>query len=159
MIPRDLRWRVLARLPVAASRNVVMYRVDNLTVHTKLMLVDDVFASIGSANFFSRSMVGTDSEITSTFVTTGPLVRDLRVKLWAEHLRTPLNDELTTALADLDTALGIRRREWLPAGHPPGTWRRADLPAGFAPAEWALTPARYSAAVWRRESRESRQRP
>ncbi|MEU8819677.1 phospholipase D-like domain-containing protein [Actinoplanes sp. NPDC048796] len=151
VITRDLRWRVLAKLPVECRRNVVMYRVDNLTVHTKLMLVDDVFASIGSANFFSRSMVGTDSEITSTFVTTGPLVRDLRTRLWAEHLRTPLDDRLTPALADLDTALGIWRREWLPAGHPPDTWRRPGLPAGFAPAERALTPARWSAAIWRRE--------
>ncbi|MBL7253352.1 phospholipase D-like domain-containing protein [Paractinoplanes lichenicola] len=156
VITHDLRWRVLARLPVAARRNVVMYRVDNLTVHTKLMLIDDVFASIGSANFFSRSMVGTDSEITSTFVTTGPLVRDLRVRLWAEHLRTPLDAALTPALADLDTALGIWRREWLPAGHPPETWRRPGSPTGFAPAEWALTPARYSSSVLRRETRQRR---
>ena len=153
VITHDLRWRVLARLSAAAQRNVVMYRIDNLTVHTKLMLVDDVFASIGSANFFSRSMVGTDSEITSTLVTTGPLVRDLRVRLWAEHLRTPVDDQLTPALADLDTALGIWRREWLPDGHPRDTWRRAGRPAGFAPTEFALTPARYSSAVWRRETR------
>ncbi|SNY53498.1 phospholipase D-like domain-containing protein [Paractinoplanes atraurantiacus] len=153
VITRDLRWRILARLPADCRRNVVMYRVDNLTVHTKLMLVDDVFASIGSANFFSRSMAGTDSEITSTFVTNGPLVRDLRTRLWAEHLRTPLDDELMPALTDLDTALGIWRREWLPAGHPPDTWRRPGLPAGFAPAERALTPARWSSAVWRREIR------
>ncbi|MBB2940666.1 phosphatidylserine/phosphatidylglycerophosphate/cardiolipin synthase-like enzyme [Actinoplanes lutulentus] len=151
VITHDLRRRVLDRLPVADRRNVVMYRIDNLTVHTKLMLVDDVFASIGSANFFSRSMVGTDSEITSTLVTTGDLVRDLRVRLWAEHLRTPLDSQLLPALTDLDTALGIWRREWLPAGHPPQTWRQAGLPAGFVPAEWALTPARYSPAVLRRE--------
>ncbi|SDT02772.1 phospholipase D-like domain-containing protein [Actinoplanes derwentensis] len=151
VITHDLRRRVLDRLPAGARRNVVMYRIDNLTVHTKLMLVDDVFASIGSANFFSRSMVGTDSEITSTFVTTGDRVRDLRVTLWAEHLRTPVDDRLSPALADLDTALGIWRREWLPAGHPPQTWRRYGLPAGFAPAEWAMTPARYSPTVLRRE--------
>ncbi|WP_433788734.1 phospholipase D-like domain-containing protein [Actinoplanes sp. CA-252034] len=156
VITHDLRRRVLDRLPAAARRNVVMYRIDNLTVHTKLMLVDDVFASIGSANFFSRSMVGTDSEITSTFVTTGDLVRDLRVRLWAEHLRTPLDDRLTPALADLDTALGIWRREWLPAGCPAQTWRRPGLPAGFAPTEFALTPARYSSAVLRRERRLAR---
>nr|WP_296064876.1 phospholipase D-like domain-containing protein [uncultured Actinoplanes sp.] len=153
VITHDLRRRVLSRLPAGARRNVVMYRVDNLTVHTKLMLVDDVFASIGSANFFSRSMAGTDSEITSTLVTTGPLVRDLRMRLWAEHLRTPLDDRLTPAMSDLSTALGIWRREWLPPGHPPHTWRRAGAPAGFAPEEWALTPARYSPAVWRREMR------
>jgi hypothetical protein len=110
-----------------------MYRVDNLTVHTKLMLVDDVFASIGSANFFSRSMVGTDSEITATFITTGPEVRDLRVKLWAEHLRTALSGELTPMLANLDTALGIWRTQWLPEDHPRHTWRRAGSPSGFRP--------------------------
>ena len=153
VITRDLRRRVLAPLPPAARRNVVMYRVDNLTVHTKLMLVDDVFASIGSANFFSRSMVGTDSEITSTLVTTGPLVRDLRVKLWAEHLRTALSDELTPMLADLDTALGIWRTQWLPDDHPRHTWRRAGSPSGFAPAERVLIAARYSAAVLRRETK------
>jgi phosphatidylserine/phosphatidylglycerophosphate/cardiolipin synthase-like enzyme len=130
-----------------------MYRVDNLTVHTKLMLVDDVFASIGSANFFSRSMVGTDSEITTTLVTTGQQVRDLRVTLWAEHLRTTLSDELTPMLADLDTALGIWRTQWLPEDHPPHTWRQAGSPSGFAPAERVLTAARYSAAVLRREAK------
>ncbi|GAA1614371.1 phospholipase D-like domain-containing protein [Actinoplanes couchii] len=153
VVTHDLRRRVLDKLPAGARRNVVMYRVDNLTVHTKLMLVDDVFACIGSANFFSRSMAGTDSEITSTVVTTGDLVRDLRVRLWAEHLRTTLDERLTPALTDLDLALGIWRREWLPPGHPPETWRRPDLPAGFAPEEWALTPARYSPAVLRRERR------
>lgn len=151
VITHDLRRRVLDRLSPVERRNVVMYRIDNLTVHTKLMLVDDVFASIGSANFFSRSMVGTDSEITSTFLTTGDLVRDLRVKLWAEHLRTDLDVRLIPSLTDLDTALGIWRREWLPPGLAPETWRRPGLPAGFAPAEWALTPARYSSAVLRRE--------
>jgi phosphatidylserine/phosphatidylglycerophosphate/cardiolipin synthase-like enzyme len=153
VVTRDLRRRVLAPLPVAARRNVVMYRVDNLTVHTKLMLVDDVFASIGSANFFSRSMVGTDSEITATLVTTGQQVRDLRVTLWAEHLRTALSDELTPMLADLDTALGIWRTHWLPADHPRDTWRQAGSPSGFAPAERVLIAARYSAAVLRRETK------
>jgi phosphatidylserine/phosphatidylglycerophosphate/cardiolipin synthase-like enzyme len=116
------------------------------TVHTKLMLVDDVFASIGSANFFSRSMVGTDSELSCTFVTTGPSVKDLRrVRLWAEHLRTPLNGQVVPALEDLDTALGIWRIEWLPADgqrtpgavpdrrqalrRPNGSWCPRDTPA------------------------------
>jgi hypothetical protein len=69
-----------------------------------LMLVDDVFASIGSANFFSHSTVGTDSELSCTFVTTGPSVINLRVRLWAEHLRTPPNEQVVPALEDLDTA-------------------------------------------------------
>ncbi|WP_211247457.1 phospholipase D-like domain-containing protein [Cryptosporangium arvum] len=139
VITGDLR-RMIKRLPPPARTNVVMYRVRDLTVHTKLMLIDDVFASIGSANFFSRSMVGTDSELTCAVVTTGRAVTELRVSLWAEHLRAPAVDDLE----DLDTALGIWRTEWLPAGHPPDTWRRAGAPAGFAPAEQVLIPARYS---------------
>lgn len=143
VITRDLRKRVLDRLPGTVRRNVVMYRLRDLTVHTKLMLVDDVFASIGSANFFSRSMAGTDSELTCTLVSAGHSVRDLRVRLWAEHLRAPLNHQVRPLLENLDTALGIWRAEWLPATCPPDTWRRPGSPAGFAPAERVLTPARY----------------
>jgi phosphatidylserine/phosphatidylglycerophosphate/cardiolipin synthase-like enzyme len=143
VVTRDLRRRVLDQLPVPVRRNVIMYRLRDLTVHTKLMLVDDVFASIGSANFFSRSMVGTDSELSCTMVTTEDSVRDLRVRLWAEHLRAPVNDQVRPLMEDLDTALGIWRAEWLPRGCPPDTWRRPGSPEGFAPAERVLTPARY----------------
>jgi phosphatidylserine/phosphatidylglycerophosphate/cardiolipin synthase-like enzyme len=143
-LTRDLRWRVVDRVPVEDRRNVVMYRVRDLTVHTKVVLVDDAFSCIGSANFFGRSMVGTDTELSSALVTTGTAVRDLRVALWAEHLRTPVTDELRPHLEDLDTALGIWRRSWLPAGSDPDTWRRPGSPPGFAPAERVLDPVRYS---------------
>jgi phosphatidylserine/phosphatidylglycerophosphate/cardiolipin synthase-like enzyme len=144
VITRDLRYRVLAPLPPAARQNVVMHRIQDLTVHTKLMLADDVFACIGSANFFSRSMVGTDSELSCSIVTTGAAVRDLRVALWAEHLRTPVSEDLAPALADLDIALGIWRAEWLPATVAPDTWRTPGSPEGFVPRERVLVPARYS---------------
>jgi phosphatidylserine/phosphatidylglycerophosphate/cardiolipin synthase-like enzyme len=144
VLTRDLRWRVVSRLPAEARRNVVMYRVRDLTVHTKVVLVDDVFACIGSANFFGRSMVGTDTELSSALVTDGDDVRALRVRLWGEHLRAPLTDELRDALGDLDLALGVWRREWLPADRPADTWRRAGAPAGFTPAERVLVPVRYS---------------
>jgi len=78
----------------------------------------------------------------------------VRVKLWAEHLRTGLSDELTPLLTDLDTALGIWRAQWLPADHPRHTWRRAGSPDGFAPAERVLIAARCSAAMLRRETRD-----
>jgi phosphatidylserine/phosphatidylglycerophosphate/cardiolipin synthase-like enzyme len=135
---RDVRRHVIARLSAAARGNVVMYRIRDLTVHTKLMLVDDRFASIGSANFFSRSMAGTDSELSCTVVTSGPAVRELRTRLWAEHLRAPVTAGLAAALADLDTALGIWRAEWLPAHVPAGTWRGAGAPSGYEPAESVL---------------------
>jgi hypothetical protein len=73
-------------------------------------------------------------------VTAGPAVQELRARLWAEHLRTPVTDPaLQASLADLDLALGMFRPEWLPPHAPAGTWRQPGMPAGFAPAESVLT--------------------
>ena len=133
-----LEHRILKRLPKSKRRNLVMHRVEGLTVHTKLVLIDDVFACVGSANFFSRSMVGTDSEMSCAMVTTGNTVRDLRVKLWAEHLRTPVDDTLRPSLEDLDVAMGIWREEWRPPGASDRLWLDPDLPVGFKPMERVL---------------------
>ncbi|MEV6345605.1 phospholipase D-like domain-containing protein [Actinoplanes sp. NPDC051851] len=140
----DLRRHVIDPLPARDRLNVVMYRIRDMTVHSKLMLIDDVFASIGSANFFSRSMVGTDSELTCAIVTAGDAVTNLRVTLWAEHLRTPVTDELRPHLTDLDTALGIWHDGWSSTDGAPGIWRSAGSPAGFVPSEQVLIRARYS---------------
>jgi phosphatidylserine/phosphatidylglycerophosphate/cardiolipin synthase-like enzyme len=137
---KDLQNRIIEPLPPHVRRAVGLWRVDHLTVHTKLVLVDDVFASVGSANFFSRSMAGVDTELNVAIVTTGTAVRDLRVRLWAEHLRTPLTDPaLRASLEDLDLAIGAFRPEWLPADAPAGMWRRPGMPAGFNPHETVLT--------------------
>jgi phosphatidylserine/phosphatidylglycerophosphate/cardiolipin synthase-like enzyme len=136
----DLQKRVIEPLPPHQRRTVGLWRVAHLTVHAKLVLVDDVFASVGSANFFSRSMAGVDTELNVAVVTTGAAVRDLRVQLWAEHLRTPVSDPaLRACLQNLDLALGAFRAEWLPPDAPAGTWRRPGMPAGFAPQENVLT--------------------
>ncbi|WP_249266329.1 MULTISPECIES: hypothetical protein [unclassified Pseudonocardia] len=103
----DVQRGVVDQLDPADRGNVMMHRIEDLTVHTKLMLVDDVFAAVGSANFFSRSMRGTDTELSTALVTTGDQVRDLRVRLWAEHLRTDLTEELRPSLEDLALALGM----------------------------------------------------
>lgn len=136
----DVQRGVIDQLRPADRGNVIMHRIEDLTVHTKLTLVDDVFASVGSANFFSRSMRGTDTELSTVLVTTGDQVRDLRVRLWAEHLRTELTAELRPSLEDVALALGMWRPEWLPPDAPAGTWRVAGYPAGFAPAERVLVP-------------------
>lgn len=65
-------------------------------LHATIVIVDDRFAAVGPANFFSRSMAGVDTELTAALVTTGDAVRDLRVRLWAEHLHTPITDEVRT---------------------------------------------------------------
>jgi len=136
----DIQRGIIDRLAPADRGNVMMHRIEDLTVHTKLMLIDDLFASVGSANFYSRSMRGTDSETSAVFLTTGHQVRDLRVQLWAEHLRTPLTDELRPHLEDLDLAIGIWHPYWLPPDTPAGSWRRAGYPSGFDPAERVLVP-------------------
>lgn len=136
----DLRKKLIDPLADDARPNVVVFRVERCTVHAKLVLIDDRFVSIGSANMFSRSMAGTDSELGVTLETGTDAVRDLRIELWAEHLRTPLTARLRTALADLDLALGIWRTDWLPAGASADTWQRAGRPDDFAPAERVLIP-------------------
>ena len=138
-INADLQKKVIDPLPQQLRRNVGLWRVEHLTVHTKIVIVDDQFAAVGSANFFSRSMAGVDTELTAALTTTGDAVRDLRVQLWAEHLRTPVTDELRKHLEDLDLAIGMFRPEWLPPHAPAGSWRTPDLPAGFDPLESVLT--------------------
>ncbi|MBE7188275.1 phosphatidylserine/phosphatidylglycerophosphate/cardiolipin synthase family protein [Jatrophihabitans endophyticus] len=132
----DVRRKIVDRLPREAQDAIALYRVERVTVHSKLVLVDDVFACIGSANMFSRSMAGTDCELSVAVQTDTTLVRDLRVAVWGEHLRAPLTGPVSAALADLDTALGIWRAEW--SGADPLLWRAAEHPAGFLPGERML---------------------
>ena len=127
-------------LPESKRGNVVLYRVEHLTVHSKLMIVDDRFIAIGSANIQNRSMDGQDMELHVAAVDAGTLIRDFRVRLWAEHLRVELGSPtLQEALANLETAFGIWRPEWLPPGTPSDMWRIQDNPPGFRPAEKVLT--------------------
>lgn len=135
----DLTRKLVEPLRPTARTNVAVHRIENCTVHAKLFLIDDVFANIGSANMFSRSMVGADSEMSAAVATSTSLVRDLRIDVWAEHLRAPITPDLRDALADIDLALGIWRPQWLPDDVDPATWQRSGLPAGFAPDERAIT--------------------
>jgi phosphatidylserine/phosphatidylglycerophosphate/cardiolipin synthase-like enzyme len=109
----EVKRQIVDPLSAEHLRNFVFYRVEYLTVHSKIVLIDDVFACIGSANFFSRSMSGVDHELSVGVVDTGQDVRDLRVRLWAEHLRVDLDAPgVREQLNDLDRALGIWRPEW-----------------------------------------------
>lgn len=116
VINADLRHKILDRLDPNARSRVAVFRIWRATVHSKLVLVDDAFACIGSANMFSRSMAGVDCELATAVASDSALVRDLRVQVWGEHLRVPLTGELRTSLEDLDEALGMWRAEWAPAG-------------------------------------------
>lgn len=135
----DLQQKLVDPLPLELRDNVAVYRIDNCTVHAKLTLIDDTFANIGSANIFSRSMLGTDSEMSAAVTTSTTLVRDLRVAVWGEHLRAPMTEGLTAALEDLDLALGIWRTSWLPDTVTRSTWWIPNQPGGFAPRERTLS--------------------
>ena len=66
-------------------------------------------------------MDGTDTELTAAIVDTGPWVRDLRVKLMAEHFRVDANDAThRTILENVDTAFGLFGMGTYPVGftHP-----------------------------------------
>lgn len=126
---------------------VAVWRLLQQTVHTKLMIIDDEFAALGSANLQARSMIGVDSELHVAIVSAGEVVRRLRATLWAEHL----NIDYATApqilkdpLDDYTDALGMWRSGWGAGG---GRWFTPGNPSGFAPT--ALVPGTPRTAIVR----------
>lgn len=94
--------------------NFRMYRVFNTIVHSKVLIIDDEFFAIGSANFFDRSMEGRDTELQAAVVDPGTRARDLRVQLWADHLRVDPKDPLVASeLGDLTKSLGLFNPDWI----------------------------------------------
>jgi len=76
------------RLLAATVRSLSGHRDDRLYVHAKVGIVDDRWLTIGSANLNAHSLLN-DTEM--NVVTTDPdLVRDTRLRLWAEHLGVDL---------------------------------------------------------------------
>jgi len=88
-------------------------------VHSKVVIIDDVFATIGSSNMNVRGFTH-DTE-TNAFILDGRVVggarkfaRDLRVRLWAEHLGwIPGGD--TSKLWNIDKAVDILVKHRSPA--------------------------------------------
>ena len=61
-------------------------------VHAKVCVVDDTWMTCGSDNFNRRSWTH-DSELTCAVIDAGgTLARDVRARLWAEHLGLPADD-------------------------------------------------------------------
>jgi phosphatidylserine/phosphatidylglycerophosphate/cardiolipin synthase-like enzyme len=112
----EIEIEILQPLTSAQRDNFGLYWVEDCRLHSKIVLVDDEFSCIGSANMWDRSMNGTESELSAAYVHTGESnsqVADLRVRLWAEHLRVPIADATARAeLRDLAIGLGVFRPNW-----------------------------------------------
>jgi hypothetical protein len=110
-----VRRGLIDRLTAPHDGNLAIWRLRNVTVHAKVILIDDEFLCVGSANAMDRSLeytqLGDDSELSVAAVSAGALVADLRVRLWAEHLRVGTAAALAE-IRDLGRSLGIWRPSW-----------------------------------------------
>jgi phosphatidylserine/phosphatidylglycerophosphate/cardiolipin synthase-like enzyme len=159
--------RALDRLRAAAPDRFAAYDLENaqgtpIYVHAKVCVVDDVWMTTGSDNFNRRSWTN-DSELTCAVIDstrdgreprdlTGHgegarrLPRDLRLRLWAEHLGLSADEE--ERLLDPVAAFDLWREraaaldEWNQQGRrgarPPGQARRHEpRPVGRFSRLWA----------------------
>lgn len=100
---------------------VLAVQLPGIYVHAKLMLVDDIFLSVGSSNLNRRGFFH-DGE-TNVFAVPEHLRRDpanpalrLRCQLWADHLGLPVEMGLSL-LADPLSALHFFDRSWYRGSH------------------------------------------
>ena len=121
-------------------------------VHAKLGIVDDEWMTIGSANLNEHSLFN-DTEV-NVATDDRELIRDTRLRLWAEHLRPPgrrpvdgdptdVVDNLWRPTAEEQAAPRTRRR----APHPP-----AHAAPRACPAAPAASRARCAACSWTAEN-------
>ncbi|MGE0203112.1 MAG: phosphatidylserine/phosphatidylglycerophosphate/cardiolipin synthase family protein [Hyphomicrobiaceae bacterium] len=107
-VAKRLRHEVFARLHKAGGERFQMLHIERddgkqVYVHSKVLIVDDCYASIGSANFNARSLTNdtelqigvVDETLVETAIDGAPLkvcrfAHELRCALWAEHLEQPV---------------------------------------------------------------------
>jgi len=95
---------LLAGLGPAEVKRVAAFRRAGVVVHAKTVVVDDLWACIGSANIAQRSLY-TDIEHGVSFVDPdGDLVARYRARLWAHHLGVA-----PAEIVDLEAAIALWR--------------------------------------------------
>jgi phosphatidylserine/phosphatidylglycerophosphate/cardiolipin synthase-like enzyme len=100
---------------IALPRVTALYvPADKYFLHSKVKIYDDVFAQVGTANVNNRSLTN-DAEI-DAFILDGRIeggarkfARDLRIRLWAEHLGMPLNGSSFARLNNIDYAIELMK--------------------------------------------------
>jgi phosphatidylserine/phosphatidylglycerophosphate/cardiolipin synthase-like enzyme len=118
------------------SANLAIAHVTDTIIHSKIMIVDDEFAVIGSTNFANRSLAesednselagllkaagqsrSTDSELSVGAVDgrkdSSNFAFQLRLRLWSEHLRVDQWDvTVRQELADLSVGVSVFKKPW-----------------------------------------------
>ncbi|GGB92117.1 phospholipase D-like domain-containing protein [Cellulomonas carbonis] len=149
-VHQHMRAETVRRIASVAPGNVHVFHLERagtslqIYVHSKLMVVDDLYAAVGSANLNFRSQT-TDSELhlgvfdrelrpgtmAGAPVHVGAGVADLRMQLWGEHLNVDPDSlaDPVQALAAFPQAPGERRghvvRPADPASAPPADFGAA----------------------------------
>ncbi len=109
MIAKRLRHQVVERLARAGGDRFLMVHIERdngkqIYVHSKVLIVDDCYVSVGSANFNARSLTNdtelqigvVDEDLVETRLAGKPVkvcrfAHELRCALWAEHLEQPID--------------------------------------------------------------------
>jgi phosphatidylserine/phosphatidylglycerophosphate/cardiolipin synthase-like enzyme len=167
---RAAQWRAINNLIGAGGPRVTVYDLENeqgtpIYVHAKAVVIDDVWAMIGSANLNRRSWTH-DSEVACAVLDqqrdprhpTDPgglgdgarvFACQLRLRLWREHLGLADDTRLLDPAAGFEAWQAAAAR--LPARHDGG--RRGLRPPGrIRPHQVELAPAlkaRWAAALYR----------
>jgi len=127
--------------PTEASNRIVFCHYNDVTVHSKIFIIDDLWATIGSCNCARRSLyldaevnVGVLDDATTTFA------KQLRKDLWAEHCNIKPGTPESDQLLPLDQALGIWDPTWATSSLPQGIVRKSALEKMIIPFEYADPP-------------------
>jgi phosphatidylserine/phosphatidylglycerophosphate/cardiolipin synthase-like enzyme len=117
-----VQFDVLRRLQKAGGDRVAVYSErrsaeQSIYVHSKLMIVDDRWLTIGSANTNPRSFF-LDAEV-NIVVTDPKMAQDLRTALWIEHLLnldpTAPSKQAAKVLADFKSKISLAKAKDFPA--------------------------------------------
>lgn len=100
------------------------YHYEATYVHAKVCLIDDQWLSIGSANLNSRGLA-TDTEMCVQSIAPA-VARDLRIRLWAEHLGCEREEIAQLAPAEVIDGLWRTTARQVARGHHAG----AEPPRG-----------------------------
>jgi phosphatidylserine/phosphatidylglycerophosphate/cardiolipin synthase-like enzyme len=139
-------------------------RTDKVVIHSKIWIIDDVFAIIGAANCSRRSLYS-DGELSVSVIdednTANNFAVDLRKKLWGEHcgLHT---DTGRAVLNDIDQALKIWDVSWGGTGAAPAQllpvyqYKRIPFEVGMAPDQWPVLDTSLDPLTYDRIDGDSR---